>query len=150
MNPEPQGRPDEAGQQPESGGRPDDVDTGFWLWVVAVVLMVVGQVVDLLVSERADGLPAPVLALSAVFIVIVGAVALTFQFLMRQGYRWARTVLTGAGVAAVVYAVSSLFGEERPPAAALAYAVTAILGSVLIVGGVYLLHRKDANDYFTR
>ncbi|KUI06949.1 hypothetical protein AU191_22285 [Mycolicibacterium acapulense] len=149
MNPEPQGRPDEAGQQPE-GGRPDDVDTGFWLWVVAVVLMVVGQVVDLLVSERADGLPAPVLALSAVFIVILGAVALTFQFLMRQGYRWARTVLTGAGVAAVVYAVSSLFGEERPPAAALAYAVTAILGSVLIVGGVYLLHRKDANDYFTR
>ncbi|MGV0604772.1 hypothetical protein [Mycolicibacterium sp. XJ1904] len=150
MNPEPQGRPDETGEQSGPGGRPDDVDTGFWLWVVALVLMVVGQVVDLLVSDRADGLPAPVLALSAVFIVILGAVALTFQFLMRQGYRWARTVLTGAGVAAVVYAVSSLFGEERPPAAALAYAVTAILGSVLIMGGVYLLHRKDANDYFTR
>ncbi|KUI39588.1 hypothetical protein AU198_09595 [Mycobacterium sp. GA-1199] len=150
MNPEPQGRPDSAGQSPEPGVRPDDVDTGFWLWVVALVLMVVGQVVDLLVSERTEGLPAPVLALSVVFIVILGAVALTFQVLMRKGYRWARTVLTGAGVATVVYAVSSLFGEDRPPVAALAYAVTAILGSVLIVGGVYLLHRKDANDYFTR
>ncbi|UUO01514.1 hypothetical protein M4D79_24245 [Mycolicibacterium novocastrense] len=150
MNPEPEGRPDSAGQSPEPGVRPDDVDTGFWLWVVALVLMVVGQVVDLLVSERTEGLPAPVLALSVVFIVILGAVALTFQVLMRQGYRWARTVLTGAGVATVVYAVSSLFGEDRPPVAALAYAVTAILGSVLIVGGVYLLHRKDANDYFTR
>ncbi|KUI44198.1 hypothetical protein AU197_02870 [Mycobacterium sp. IS-1590] len=150
MNPESQGRPDAAGQPPEPGARPDDVDTGFWLWVVALVLLVVGQVVDLLVSERAEGLPAPVLALSVVFIVILGAVALTFQVLMRQGYRWTRTVLTGAGVAAVVYVVSSLFSEDRPPAAALAYAVTAILGSVLIVGGVYLLHRKDANDYFTR
>lgn len=151
MIPDSQGRQDPAGQQqPEPGARPDDVDTGFWLWVVALPLMVVGQIVDLLVSQRADDLPAPVLAISVVFMVILGAVVLTFQFLMRQGYRWARTVLTGTGVAAVVYVASSLFSEDRPPAAAVAYAVTAILGSVLIVGGVYLLHRKDVNDYFTR
>jgi hypothetical protein len=30
------------------------------------------------------------------------------------------------------------------------YAVASIVGAVLIVGGVYLLHRKDAHAYFTR
>jgi hypothetical protein len=30
------------------------------------------------------------------------------------------------------------------------YAVTAIVGSVLIAGGLYLLHRKDADGFFTR
>lgn len=151
MSPEHQGRPDPAGRtEPAPGTRPDDVDTGFWLWVASLPLLIVGHVVDLFVSDRTDRLPAPVLALSVVFIVILGAVVLTFQVLMRQGYRWARTVLTGTGVAAVVYVASSLFSGERPPAAAVCYAVTAILGSVLIVGGVYLLHRKDANDYFTR
>ncbi|RAV18388.1 hypothetical protein DQP55_00150 [Mycolicibacterium sp. GF69] len=127
-----------------------DVDTGFWLWLTALPLMVVGHIVDLLVSDRARDLPAPVLALSVVFIVILAAVVLTFQILMRHGYRWTRTVLTGAGGAAVVYVATSLFNTERPPAVAVTYAVTAILGSVLIVGGIYLLHRKDANEYFTR
>jgi hypothetical protein len=28
--------------------------------------------------------------------------------------------------------------------------VTAIIGSVCIAGGVYLLHRKDAHAFFTR
>jgi uncharacterized membrane protein len=69
---------------------------------------------------------------------------------MRHGYRWARTVLTGGGIASVVYAATSLFSVDRPPAAALVYAVTAIVGSVLIVGGVFLLHRKDAHAFFTR
>lgn len=151
MSPEFHGRPDPAGQpQPEPGTRPDDVDTGFWLWVASLPLLIIGHIVDLLVDDRTDKLPAPVLALSVVFIVIIGAIVLTFQILMRQGYRWARTVLTGTGVAAVVYVASNLFGSDRPAAAAVSYAVTAILGSVLIVGGVYLLHRKDANDFFTR
>jgi hypothetical protein len=69
---------------------------------------------------------------------------------MRQGYRWARTVLTGGGIASVVYTGTNLFTVDRPPAAAVAYAVTAIVGAVLIVGGVYLLHRKDAHAFFTR
>ena len=30
------------------------------------------------------------------------------------------------------------------------YAVSGILGSVLIAGGVFLLHRKDAHAFFTR
>ncbi|OBI74040.1 hypothetical protein [Mycobacterium sp. E740] len=134
----------------DQAARPVDVDTGFWLWVTALPLMVVGQVVDLLVTARSAKLPAPVLAISVVFVIVVATVVLTFQILMRHGYRWARTVLTGAGLAAVVYVTTSLFNVDRPPAAALTYAVTAILGSVLILGGAYLLHRKDASEYFVR
>lgn len=130
------------------GGRPEDVDTGFWLWVAALPLLVIGHLVDLVTREPV--LPGPLLAASVVLVVVLAAVVLTFLILMRHGYRWARTVLTGGGLASVVYVATSLFGDERAAGAAVAYAVTAILGSVLIVGGVYLLHRKDAHAYFTR
>ena len=33
---------------------------------------------------------------------------------------------------------------------AVTFAITGIFGSVLIAGGVYLLHRKDAHAFFTR
>lgn len=134
----------------QPGARPEDVDTGFWLWVVALPLMVIGQIVDLIVLGSERQLPGPVLALSVVFTLIIAAIVLTFQILMRHGYRWARTVLTGGGVASVVYTAMNLFGVERPPLAAVVFAVATILGAVLIVGGVYLLHRKDANAFFTR
>jgi hypothetical protein len=126
-----------------------DVDTGFWLWVAALPLMVIGYIVDL-VGTADRGLPIAVLAISVVFVVVLATVVLTFQILMRNGYRWARTLLTGGGVAAVVYVVSSLFTIERPAAAAVIYAISAILGSVLIAGGAFLLHRKDAHAFFTR
>ena len=126
-----------------------DVDTGFWLWVAALPLMVIGYIVDL-VGTADRGLPIAVLAISVVFVVVLATVVLTFQILMRHGYRWARTLLTGGGVAAVVYVVTSLFTIERPAAAAVIYAVSAILGSVLIAGGAFLLHRKDAHAFFTR
>jgi hypothetical protein len=129
--------------------RPVDVDTGFWLWVAALPLMVVGYVVDLAVSG-AKHPPTIVYAISAVFVVVMSAVVVTFLILMRHGYRWARTLLTGGGMASVVYAGTSLFTIDRPTAAAVTYAVTAIVGSVLIVGGVFLLHRKDAHTFFTR
>jgi hypothetical protein len=130
-------------------GRPEDVDTGFWLWVAALPLMVVGYVVDLVVTGTSHP-PMIVYAISAVFVVVMSAVVATFLILMRHGYRWARTVLTGGGIASVVYTATSLFTVDRPPAAAFTYAVTAIVGSVLIVGGVFLLHRKDAHAFFTR
>ena len=129
--------------------RPVDVDTGFWLWVAALPLMVIGYVVDLVVTAAHDP-PMVVYAISVVFVVVMSAVVVTFLILMRQGYRWARTVLTGGGIASVVYTATSLFTVDRPPAAAVTYAVTAIVGSVLIVGGVFLLHRKDAHAFFTR
>jgi hypothetical protein len=126
-----------------------DVDTGFWLWVAALPLMVVGYIVDL-VGTADRGLPIAVLAISVVFVVVLSTVVLTFQILMRHGYRWARTLLTGGGVAAVVYVVTSLFTIDRPATAAVIYAVSSILGSVLIGGGAFLLHRKDAHAFFTR
>jgi hypothetical protein len=129
-------------------GRPLDVDTGFWLWLAALPLMVIGYVVDLAVAENHP--PMIVYAVSVVFVIVLTSVVLTFLILMRHGYRWARTFLTGGGIASVVYAGISLFTVARPTAAAIAYAVTAIVGSVLIVGGVFLLHRKDAHAFFTR
>ena len=46
---------------------------------------------------------------------VLAAIVVTFLFLMRQGYRWARTLLTGGGVASVVYVGTSLFTVDRPP-----------------------------------
>jgi hypothetical protein len=126
-----------------------DVDTGFWLWVASLPLLAAGHIVDQIVTTN-HRLPAAVLAISVLFVVILAAVVLTFQILMRHGYRWARTVLTGGGVATIVYVGTNLFSVDRPTAAAVVYAVSGILGSVLIAGGVFLLHRKDAHAFFTR
>ena len=133
----------------EPKARPVDVDTGFWLWVASLPLLVAGHIVDLVATAN-HRLPTAVLAMSVLFVVILAAVVLTFQILMRHGYRWARTLLTGGGVATVVYVATNLFTVERPTAAAVIYAVSGILGSVLIAGGVFLLHRKDAHAFFTR
>ena len=132
----------------EQPTRPEDVDTGFWLWVAALPLMVIGYVVDLVTTENHP--PTIVYAVSIVFVIVVASVVATFLVLMRHGYRWARTLLTGGGVASVVYAATNLFALARPTAAAVIYAVAMIVGSVLIVGGVVLLHRKDAHGFFTR
>ena len=47
--------------------------------------------------------------------------------------------------------MTSLFTVHRSAAvAAFGYAACTIIGSVLIIGGVVLLHRKDAHEYLTR
>ena len=129
--------------------RPVDVDTASVLWLVALPLLVIGQAVD---TALARNVPAGFMAyaITGVFLVLLSAVVVTFLLLMRQGYRWARTLLTGGGVATVVYVVSSLFTVQRGTSAAVTFAITGIFGSVLIAGGVYLLHRKDAHAFFTR
>jgi hypothetical protein len=130
-------------------GIPEDVVTGFWLWAVALPLMTAGYVVDQVTAPtRAMG--SMVDAVAGFVAVVVLVLVSTLLLLMRQGYRWARTVLTGGGAASVVYAVGNLFGSERSAVAASAYAVCAIFGAVLIAGGTYLLHRKDAHGFFTR
>jgi hypothetical protein len=134
--------------EPEQA-RPLDVETGFWLWVAALPLLVIGYLVDL-VAVPARHPPTIVYAVSAVFVLVISAIVVTFLILMRHGYRWARTMLTGGGFASVVYVATSLFTVERHTTAAVIYAVSAIVGSVLILGGMYLLHRKDAHSYFTR
>ncbi|HYO01076.1 MAG TPA: hypothetical protein VET27_03865 [Mycobacterium sp.] len=145
MTDQEQGPPQQVGPSP----RPEDVDTGFWLWIVALPMMVIGYVVDL-VTLPVDGPVGLVYGVSGVFMVVIASVVLTFLLLMRQGYRWTRTLLTGGGAATIVYALTNLFGVERPTVAAVVYAVTAIIGSVCIAGGVYLLHRKDAHAFFMR
>lgn len=129
--------------------RPVDVDTGFWLWVAAVPLLVIGYVTDI-VTQRKPLAVELYYSVIALVLVIVVAVAITFLLLMRSGYRWCRTVLTGGGAAAVVFVIVSVFSVERPPVAAAICAVTGIVGSVLVGGGMYLLHRAEAHGYFTR
>ncbi len=133
----------------EEPTRPVDVGTGFGLWLVALVLLLVGQIFDtVLATDRPHGWI--VLAVTGVFLVCTAAVVLTFLVLMRHGYRWARTLLTGGGIASVVYVVTSLFTVQRGTVSAVIFAFTGIVGSVLVVGGVYLLHRKDAQAFFVR
>jgi preprotein translocase subunit SecG len=126
-----------------------DVDTGFWIWLAALPVMTTGYVVNVLASSAISRIRVlyPVVGL---FAVVVCAVVVTFLVLMRSGYRWARTALTGGGVATVVYAVTRLFDADARPVTALISAVTGIVGSVLIAGGTFLLHRQDAQGYFTR
>jgi hypothetical protein len=88
--------------------------------------------------------------LSTAFTVAVGAVVLTLLLLMRSGYRWIRTVLTGGGLATIFYTLASLITVVRPTVSAVVFAVTGIVGSVLIGGGIYLLHRTDSHGFFTR
>lgn len=138
-------------QPPAAGpdGRPEDIDTGFWLWMAALPLMAIGYVIDLATARMPDA-GAYVYAVSALFLVVAIAVVATFAVLMRLGYRWARTLLTAAGLTAVIYSGSSLFTADRSEFAAVGFAVCTIIGSVLILGGVVLLHRKDAHEYLTR
>ena len=127
---------------PESTGappRPHDVDTGFWLWLVAVPLMVIGQFADAYVAAQ-----------TAFVITVIGAVVVGFMALLRSGYRWARTLLTGGGLVTIFFTLASLFSAARPPLPAVIYAVTGIFGSVFIAGGIYLLHRPDSHRFFIR
>ncbi|MGV0624289.1 hypothetical protein [Mycolicibacter minnesotensis] len=129
--------------------RPADVDTGFWLWLTALPLMTCGYVVGLLSAPEitTPAVAYPIAGLSAVVALVV---VTTFLVLMRSGYRWARTLLTGGGIGSVAYTVSGLANADARPAVALSMAVTGIIGSVLIIAGTFLLHRRDAQAYFVR
>jgi hypothetical protein len=130
--------------------RPADVDTGFWLWMAALPLLIIGQIVDIYYTETTTGASMAVGVLSTAFTFAVGAVVLTVLLLMRSGYRWTRTMLTGGGLATIFYTLASLITVVRPTLSAVVFAVTGIVGSVLIGGGIYLLHRTDSHKFFTR
>ena len=138
--------------QPTSAtpSRPADVDTGFWLWLAALPLLIIGQIVDIYFTATTTGATMAVAVLSTAFTLAVGGVVLTFLLLMRSGYRWTRTVLTGGGLGTIFYSVASLITVVRPTVSAVVFAVTGIVGSVLIGGGIYLLHRPDSHKFFTR
>ena len=111
--------------------RPVDVDTAFVLWLVALPLLVIGQAVDTALAGNVPG-GFMAYAITGVFLVLLSAVVVTFLLLMRQGYRWARTLLTGGGVATVVYVVSSLFTVQRGTSAAVTFAITPNLRSATL------------------
>jgi hypothetical protein len=139
----------ESMEEQEQPTRPVDVGTAFGLWCAAVPLLVIGQAVDTaLAPDRPGGYV--IYAGTALFLVLLCSVVVTFLLLMRQGYRWARTLLTGGGVATIIYVLSGLSTDHRGTIAAVTFAITGITGSVLIAGGAYLLHRKDAHAFFTR
>jgi hypothetical protein len=144
-----QGRGQGPPNGPDPPDRPVDVDTGFWLWLVAMPLMVLGYVADV-IGSSSGRLSAPLYLASGLFTTALCAIVVTFLILMRAGYRWARTLLTGGAIATVSYVGIRLFTVTWPPAFALACGIAGITGSVLIVGGMFLLHRSDAHDYFTR
>lgn len=137
-------------QQPAGApSRPVDVDTGFWLWVAALPLMVIGQLVDAYVAAKTAG-PSYVFVTAAFVAAIIGGVVAGLLALLRSGYRWARTLLTGGGLATIFMTLAGLFSTARPPLPAVVCAVTGIFGSVFIAGGIYLLHRPDSHQFFTR
>ena len=129
--------------------RPVDVETGFGLWLGALPLLIIGQISESVIAEVPGNRNAIVFA-TTVFTVGVGVVVLTLLMLLRLGYRWARTALTAGGVATVVYTAVTLFSVVRDPVPAVIYAVTGIVGSVLIGGGIYLLHQPDSHAFFVR
>lgn len=129
--------------------RPPDVDLGFWLWVIALPLLVIGYVTDAVTLPQTRN-SVVVLAITVLFICVLTAVVITFLILMRQGYRWARTLLTGGGLVGIVSVATGVFNTDRPAVGAVVFAVTGIIGAVLIAGGIFLLHRKEAHEFFTR
>ncbi len=137
--------------QPPTGlpARPADVDTGFWLWMAALPLLLVGQLADAYAAAQAAD-SFLIFSTTAVLTIIIGGVVLTFVLLLRSGHRWTRTLLTAGGIATTIYTAMSLFGTPRPPVAAVIYAVTGIVGCVLIGGGIVALHRPDSTRFFTR
>lgn len=126
-----------------------DVVTGFWLWVIALPLMMTGYVTAAVFAQS----PTPawiVYTSTAVFAVNTAAVVIVLLILLREGYRWARSLLTGGGAAAVVYTGTNVVGYEGPEVATVVFAMTSIVGAVLIGGGIYLVHRKDVGEFFNR
>lgn len=129
--------------------RPVDVETGFGLWLAALPLLMIGQISESLIAA-VPGDRKTIILTTTVFTVAIGVMVLTCLMLTRSGYRWARTVLTAGGVATIVYTAVTLLSVARDPVPAVTYAVTGILGSVLIGGGIYLLHRPDSHAFFHR
>jgi hypothetical protein len=141
--------PPAPGRPDSQNTRPPDVDLGFWLWVIALPLLVIGYVSDTVTLPTTRDSPL-VMGITILFVVVLAAVVVTFLILMRHGYRWARTLLTGGGIGGIVSVGSGVFNTDRPEVAAVIFAVSGIIGAVLIAGGIYLLHRKDAQAFFTK
>ncbi|MUM19829.1 MULTISPECIES: hypothetical protein [unclassified Mycobacteroides] len=156
MYPDPHHSGGLAGQPPSDPAkpRPIDIDTGCWLWLAALPLMIVSYMAANVGQWEVDPevrKAAPlwsVYAFNGFIVVVVGSLVATAIFLMRAGYRLARTFLTGGAVGSVVFTATRMFGLEGVPA--IVQALSGITAAVLICGGLFLLHREDSTAYLTR
>ncbi len=132
-----------TGPQPPT--RPVDVDTGFWLWLVAVPLMVIGYVADMVGSSNGR-VSAPLYVASRAFHRGVvrdrrdlpdpdaGRLPLGPNRVDRRRHRHRRLPRDPA-------VHRELAADVRRGCG-----IAGITGSVLIAGGMFLLHRRDAHD----
>lgn len=157
---------------------PTDIGTAFQLWWAVIGFGLVdlfaslvvqwsnrGEFADELAKDMRAGDPEnPMAKLSpdalaaiglgglALFGLALATVVVFVVFQMRSGHLWARMVLTMIAVFLVVSAVPVLFGlgpENGGVAAALAGGA-GIVGAVVAGGAVWLMHRRESNEYFVR
>lgn len=68
---------------------------------------------------------------------------------MRSGKLWSRLLLTVIGTVTIVLALPNLFAlGGAGGAVALAMGALGILQGVLAAGAIFLMHRKESNEYF--
>ncbi|SNT38151.1 hypothetical protein [Rhodococcoides kyotonense] len=154
---------------------PVDVETARHLWwgvallgminLLATLIVVYGdrsvfaqQLVDDVMAQDAsipltvDSAESYLIAALVVMVAIgvgFGALFLFWVNKMRMGKMWARMLLTMIGTVTVVLTVPQLFGfGANDGAMAIVLGVAGILQGVLAAGAIYLMHRKDSNEYF--
>jgi hypothetical protein len=150
---------------PGSVARPPTVNAGFGMWLGGLMLVWVIPWFILLFTDPPRGSQNPaadaawpsetVVATALVALIIVGSCVpvLTLLVVMLRGHRWARNLLTAGGIVMVV-CVMALWGGTPSPTQHGSLATNAIFlasgtpGSLLILGGIYVLHRKDAEVFF--
>lgn len=133
--------------------RPVDIDTACWLWLAAVPLMVASYLAAGIgawqqLAPKVGGTLSMVVAINAFISFMLASLAITGIFLMRLGYRLARTLLTGGAIGSVLFVALRLFDLDG--SVAVVQAMTGITAAVLICGGLFLCHREDATAYLTR
>ncbi|MDJ0358933.1 hypothetical protein [Rhodococcus sp. H29-C3] len=102
-----------------------------------------------LTAESAESYLTAALVLMVFLGVGFGALFLFWVNKMRLGRMWARMVLTMIGTVTVVLALPQLFGlGSADGALSLSMAVAGVAQGVLAAGAIYLMHRKESNEYF--
>nr|WP_240931057.1 hypothetical protein [Rhodococcus sp. B10] len=161
--------------EPKPRPAPVDVETARHLWwgvallgtinLLATLVVVYGersvfaqQLVDDIKAQDAsipltlDTAENYLIAALVVMVLIAAGFAALFLYWvnkMRTGRMWARMVLTMIGTATVVLTVPQLFGfGANDGAMAIVLGVAGILQGVLAAGAIYLMHRRESNEYF--
>lgn len=154
---------------------PVDVETARHLWWGVALLGMINLVVTLFVVygdksvfaqqlvddveaqdasialsvESAEGYLTAALVVMVLIGAGFGALFVFWVNKMRMGRMWARMLLTMIGTVTVVLSIPQLFGfGSNDGATAIVLGVVGILQGVLAAGAIYLMHRKESNEYF--